>query len=59
MPDDGTHGNDRRESRSATVAMATGGASLPEDDGPIQYEEGFKRVEKFNIISVSGAVFLR
>ena len=59
LPDVGETGDVRRDSRSATVAMATeGGASAqdPGDDDVVEYEEGFKMVEKCNIISVSGTM---
>ncbi|CAI8000737.1 Rho GTPase-activating protein 1 [Geodia barretti] len=58
LPDIGETGDVHRDSRSATVAMATGeGASAqdPGDDDVVEYEEGFKMVEKYNIISVSGS----
>ncbi|CAI8029737.1 Rho GTPase-activating protein 1, partial [Geodia barretti] len=58
IPDVGETGDVHRDSRSATVAMATvEGASAqdPGDDDVVEYEEGFKMVEKYNIISVSGS----
>ena len=60
LPDVSETGDVRRDSRSATVAMATeGGASAqdPGDDDVVEYEEGFKMVEKCNIISVSGTLY--
>ena len=61
LPDVGETGDVHRDSRSATVAMATGeGASAqdPGDDDVVEYEEGFKMVEKYNIISVSGTMII-
>ena len=57
LPNISETGDVRRDSRSATVAMATGGGATGEQDpvdDVVEYEEGFKMVEKYNIISVSG-----
>ena len=57
LPNISETGDVRRDSRSAMVAMATeGGATGEQDpvDDVVEYEEGFKMVEKYNIISVSG-----
>ena len=57
LPNISETGDVRRDSRSATVAIATeGGATGEQDpvDDVVEYEEGFKMVEKYNIISVSG-----
>ena len=56
LPNISETGGVRRDSRSATVAMATGGGATGEQDpvdDVVEYEEGFKMVEKYNI-SVSG-----
>ena len=51
-------GDDRRESRSATVATAaTAPPSTGEDDRITEYEPAFRLVEQYNIISVSGIIY--